>query len=222
MGANNFAILNNNHKLSHAYLCYGDFKNCEESLSLTLENKGVRLRSPGHYIFEKDTFGVNDSRDLINWYQTGATSNSDTHTIAIISAKVIKKDAQQMLLKILEEANYPYSFFIFTPKGTEIIPTILSRVIYIGNLEQTNSEVVDLIKSTTKDRISKVSEIIKKMESHEVRVFTEEFVQNILIQLNQEKNKDLEKIKLILRAQNALIESRIAPKFILDYILTIL
>jgi hypothetical protein len=222
MLANSFAILNNSPKLAHAYLCYGDFKECEESFGIALKEKGVRLRSPGHYIFEEDTFGVDDARDLISWYQTGATSNDDTHTIAVISSKVIKKDAQQMLLKILEEAKSPYSFFIFTTPGTEIISTVLSRVSYIGQISHTNKKIHDLIKLGAGERLSSVASLIKNMESHEVRVFTEELVINILINLNESKQKDLDKINLMLQAQNALVESRIAPKFILDYVLAIL
>jgi hypothetical protein len=221
MSANSFAILNNSEKLSHAYLCYGDFKECEESFSDTLKEKGVRLRSPGHYIFEEDTFGVDDARDLITWYQTGATSNDDTHTVAVIAAKVIKKDAQQMLLKILEEAKHPYSIFIFTTPGTEIIATVLSRVNYIGEINSTNKEIKKIINLGVGERINAVSIAIKNMESHEIRVFTEELVRNMILNLNEQKNKDLVKINQIMQAQNALIDSRIAPKFILDYVLAI-
>lgn len=222
MQANSFAILNNSEKLSHAYLCYGEFQNFEEDLNLALTQKGVRLRSPGHYILEKDTFGVDDAKDLVAWYQAGRTSNNDNHTIAIIASKVIKKDAQQMLLKILEEAKHPYSFFIFTARGTEIIPTVLSRVVYLGEVTNINLEINNLINLTPGERINKVSIIIKNMESPEIRVFVQEFVENILIYLNKEKNKDLNKIQTFLNVQNALIESRIAPKFILDYILAVL
>jgi len=222
MQANPFSILNNGENLSHAYLCYGDFAVCEESFGISLKSLNIKLRSPGHYIFEKDTFSVDDARDLVAWYQTGRTSNDDTHTVVVIAAKVIKRDAQQMLLKILEEARYPYLFFIFAHPGTDIIDTVLSRVQTIKTDSPINKKVESLMKMNVKDRITEISSNVKGMESSDIRVYTEELVREVIINLHNSKDKDLEKIKLFMETQTKLVESHIAPKFILDYVSVIL
>ncbi len=224
MQANNpFAILEKQEKLSHAYLCYGDFNDCEESFASSLKESGVRLRSPGHYIFEEETFGVDDARNLITWYHSGSTSNDDTHTVAVIAAKVIKKDAQQMLLKILEEAKHPYTFFIFAKPGVEIIDTVLSRVQKIETAQALYKEAKNFIKLTKEEQLKKVAGDIKGLESSEVRTYTEELVRGLISILSEDKkiqNKDV--LINLLRIQNSLVESRIAPKFILDYVVSVL
>lgn len=218
-----FAVLENRDTLSHAYLCYGGFNECEESFNQSLNVSGVRLRSPGHYIFENETFGVDDARNLIAWYHNGTTSNDDAYTIAVIASKVIKKDAQQMLLKILEEAKHPYLFFIFAESGVEIIDTVLSRVQKIHTNEVVNTRITNFVNLKKADQIKMVADEIKGLESSEIRGYTEELVRGLIVYFNQESNpKQIEKITNLLKVQNALVESRIAPKFILDYIITVL
>ncbi len=223
MEANAFDILKKSESLAHAYLCYGDFKDCEDSFSSSLKESGIKLRSPGHYIFEADTFGVPEARDLVAWYYSGKTHNDDTRTVAVIAAKVIKKDAQQMLLKILEEARPPYSFFIFVSPGVEIIDTVLSRVQNIGRIKSTNQDIKGFIKLNTADRLKKVAGDIKGIESSELRAYTEELVRDLIFYFHKENSDESkEKLKTLLQVQNSLIDSHIAPKFILDYVITIL
>ncbi len=222
MQANKFAILENKDKLSHAYLCYGDFKSCEDVFTDSLAKSGIKLRSPGHFVFEEDTFGVGEARELVSWYNSGQTSNDDTHTVAVIASSVIKKDAQQMLLKVLEEAKHPYTFFIFAKPGTEIIDTVISRsqVIHLGFTE--DKEIKKFIEMPVGERMKKVAADIKGFESSEVRDYTEALVRGMMFHFSKENTSLVkQKIALLLKIQKVLTESYIAPKFILDYVITV-
>ncbi len=222
MQANQFAILENKKDLSHAYLCYGDFTECADSFTDVLSKLNIRLRSPGHYIFENETFGVNDARDLIEWYHSGQTSNDDSRTVAVITSSVIKKDAQQMLLKILEEAKPPYTFFIFVKPGTEIIETVLSRVQIINLHWNEDREISKFVNLSPGEKIKKVAADIKGMESSEVRNYTESLARSLIFFYSKDLNKEnITKTKELLKIQKFLADSYIAPKFILDYIVTV-
>lgn len=223
MQANPFAALSHKENLSHAYLVRGDFASSKEAFAANLRKVNINIDAPGHYIFYGGTFAVDNARDLVAWYHSGRTSNDDSFTVAILAPQVLKKDAQQMLLKIFEESRHPYIFFIFAPGGTEIIDTILSRV-QIINIDQEESDIgAKFIKLSISERIKKVAGDIKNMEGPEVRAYTEDLVRNLITYLHSqgmEKNK--ETISRLMQAQNSLADSHTAPKFILDYIVTII
>ncbi len=223
MQANPFAILKNKSSLSHAYLVYGEFDEHKDSLAESLENSGVHLNTPGHFIFKDSTFAVEDARNLVEWYYSGRTTNDEDFTLGILAPKVFKKDAQQMLLKLFEEARHPYIFFVFIPKGTEVIETILSRVQVINTDEKDSDIASKFLKLSAGDKLKKVSQDTKGMESSEVRAYTENLVRMLVTYFHSKgsiNNKEV--LKILMNAQNSLAESYIAPKFILDYVVTMI
>lgn len=225
MQANPFAIVSNSKLLSHAYLARGDFSLHKDSLHSALKEAGINVKSPGHYIFDGGTFAVDDAKDLVAWYHSGRTNNNDIFTISILAPKVFRKDAQQMLLKLFEEAKHPYIFFIFIPEGVEILDTILSRVQIIRLQNENKTDIAKFVKLTAGERIKYVAAEIKGMESSDIRIYTENLVRNLIAYFHAEK--DFKKnpapvLTELIKVQNSLAGSHIAPKFILDYVISVI
>ena len=224
--------------LSHAYLCIGDFQQNRNDFEKALENIGISLKKPGHFVFIGDTFKKSDADDLNAWYYRNA-NNEDGYTIAILAQESLKIDAQELLLKIFEEARNNYIFFLFVQNGTEVIPTIKSRCTIIELNNNTNNslkndnEIAKFVKMSVGERIKHVAEQIKNKESHEIRTYTEKLVRDLIEDFYTDSfkenplnnnlsghSKDI--LEKLLKAQNSLADNHIAPKFILDYVVTIL
>lgn len=217
--------------LSHAYLCVGDFEQNKNDFEFALNEIGLRINTPGNFVFIGDTFKKSDADDLNTWYNNNATSDAQ-YTIAVLAPGTLKIEAQQLLLKVFEEAKYPYILFLFVPNGIDILPTIKSRcsLIELENSIDAKIEIEKFIKMPAGERIKNVAEQIKNKESHEVRTYTEELVRDLIVEFHGQKfenDKDLSRhqtdiLEKLLKAQNSLADSHIAPKFILDYVITVI
>lgn len=83
------------------------------------------LNHPDLWIRNYTTFSIEDSRDLKKFNQTKASLNNK---IALISANSITAEAQQSLLKVLEEPYPGVMIFLVLPNINLLLPTIISRV----------------------------------------------------------------------------------------------
>lgn len=83
------------------------------------------LNHPDLWIRNYTTFAIEDSRDLKKFNQTKASLNNK---IALISANSITAEAQQSLLKVLEEPYPGVMIFLVLPNINLLLPTIISRV----------------------------------------------------------------------------------------------
>ncbi len=83
------------------------------------------LNHPDLWIRNYTTFTIEDSRDLKKFNQTKASLNNK---IALISANSITIEAQQSLLKVLEEPYPGVMIFLVLPNINLLLPTIISRV----------------------------------------------------------------------------------------------
>ncbi len=223
---NPFSVILKKENLSHAYLFLGNFEQNKINFEESLLSLGVKINTPGNFIFIGNTFGKDDADQLNSWYTKGATADSP-YTIAVISAGTLKIEAQQLLLKVFEEARRPYIFFLFAPYGTEILPTIKSRCSLV-ELDSVNppaggKEIQKFIKMTAGDRVKYVAEQIKNKESSDIRIYTEELVRGLINHFHSDSFKNNKQIlENLLKAQNSLASGHIAPKFILDYVVTVI
>lgn len=221
----NFDILKKNQNLGNVYICYGSFVLIKDELkNLLLEKYSINIDNPGHYIFQEDSFLVKDARNLKEWYFSGKTSNDDKKTVVILAPGNMRADAQQMLLKILEDTKENYVFFIILPHGAFVLDTVLSRsqsVFYLYS----NDEIASfekIMKLPLKEKISEIKTETKNLTASGVRVYIDNLLNKIIFYLNNEPQKDYEKLKKIMKIKESLTDGRVAPKFILDYITTIL
>lgn len=131
----------------HAHLLYGDRTKATAAVhAFCRKHLGVDPHnSPDYYFLEIDTLGIDDSRDLRSRAAMApAMSRARALTIA---ANKITLEAQNALLKLLEEPRTESVFFLIVPERTVLISTFLSRFSKVNSQasENTGLSVPDII-----------------------------------------------------------------------------
>ncbi|RAX53197.1 hypothetical protein CCY99_06290 [Helicobacter sp. 16-1353] len=92
----------------------------------------IKQTYPNHRIFPKECdsynkidFKIDDARDVIN----ESYISSNTQKCVVIAGDNFNIEAQNALLKILEEPPHNIKFILITKSKNAILPTILSRMI---------------------------------------------------------------------------------------------
>jgi hypothetical protein len=116
-----------------------------------------------------EAFTIENSREIKLWHSQYAIN--DNKKICIISTKFINPEAEQALLKIIEEPTQNTHFFIIIPDINLIKDTIISRVHlikadkYIG--KEHNEFVNNFMDLSIKERLEKISLIMKEYKDEE-------------------------------------------------------
>lgn len=108
--------MSNERVFSHILIC----KNVEKALE-QLEEQFEHTR---HLLFHKDEFLMDDAKEVIK--EAYIAESSDKYLI--LAAKSYRIEAQNALLKILEEPPHHIVFVVVAPSKTTLLPTIRSRL----------------------------------------------------------------------------------------------
>jgi hypothetical protein len=112
--------------LYHSYVIEGEIAALVPSVRTLLEQRGdISLQSPDIFSNTYDAFTIADSSIIKEWHNSRALTSDKK--ICIIGAQFINHEAQQSLLKILEEPQENTHFFLVVPTGTNLLDTIRSR-----------------------------------------------------------------------------------------------
>lgn len=150
--------------LHHAYIVVGDLDSSKNALLDAFAKRGITIQGNSDFTVETyGTFLIENVAELKSRAQN--LSETNRGKFFIICAQSITREAQNALLKILEEPNQNTYFFFCFPRIEGILPTVISRVQIIKN--ENNGEELDL-KDFFKMSYAKRLEFIKKMlDSHE-------------------------------------------------------
>ena len=115
-------------ELHHAYVCtFSVHALCDE-----LEKRGVpRVGCPDVYIYECQEFRIDDARALRERALMRPIELS--RRVFIVNAASISSEAQNALLKTIEEPRGNAVFFFLIPSPARLLPTFRSRTQQIGH-----------------------------------------------------------------------------------------
>lgn len=193
--------------LYHSYVIEGDPKETANFLLGFLEKRGeVEANSPDVLSQSYESFTMENSEEIKDWHSRKGITKSKK--VCILSTNFINREAEQTLLKIIEEPAENTHFFIIMPDTSLLADTILSRVqlIKIKQTEDTSKgkEILKFISSAPKDRINIVAQIIKENKDEEssgrLRSTAISFVNNLesIFYQKFKKNKKDKQIKFVL------------------------
>lgn len=156
--------------LYHSYVLEGNPDEIVYLLREYLEECGHVNKNSGDVIVNLyDSFAVLDSQKIKEWHQNKPIEGKKK--ICIIGTKFINHDAEQTLLKIIEEPTDETHFFIVTPDSSLLLGTILSRVHLIKNIQNNNIQddkaALEFVNMTPSNRIEKIASIIKDFKDSE-------------------------------------------------------
>ena len=110
----------------HAYLIAGNEETIPSVAGL-LEAQGIEVRgNPDIYVRAYAQFGVDEARELRE--RASARAISEERRVFIIAALGMTKEAQNALLKTLEEPPGNAMFFIIVPSPEMLLSTVRSRM----------------------------------------------------------------------------------------------
>lgn len=131
--------------------------------------------SPIHTFFNHTVLDIESARSIIAW----ANTPYNEEKIALVSFNTIGIEAQNALLKMLEEPRDGVRFILITTNSRHLIPTVLSRVRIVRNQEQDIEEdkAILFLETAHKERMKLPYSI------------------DILSRVDEEERKDRESIK---------------------------
>lgn len=116
----------------HAYLLAGERKSLGSQLADFLkEHWDLDLRgNPDCSFYEEDTFGIEHARALKGFASGKAFSG--LRKVIVLSFASITVEAQNALLKVLEEPTKNTYFFLIVPPADILLPTLRSRLFQLA------------------------------------------------------------------------------------------
>lgn len=156
--------------LYHSYIIEGEGNEAAIELLSFLEARGeIESNSPDVLCQSYESFTMDDSLEIKDWHSRRGIGTGKK--VCIISTKFINREAEQTLLKIIEEPAVNTHFFIIVPDSSVLLPTIISRTHTIKIEQQNDIEIekraISFIKSQAKERIDEVAIIIKENKDEE-------------------------------------------------------
>ena len=183
--------------LYHSYVVEGSPEITAKELLTFLEVRGdIEKNNPDVICQVYESFTMDNSVEIKDWHSKSGIT--DGKRICIIATKFINREAEQTLLKIIEEPAENTHFFIIVPDSSVLLPTIISRTHIIKTEQQDNKnlqkEVISFIKSSPKERVDAVALMIKNNKDEEnsgqLRYYATSFVNEIESIFYQKWKKD--------------------------------
>ncbi len=155
--------------LYHSYIIEANPEGTVYSLFEFLEVRGeVNRNSPDVMISVYDSFTISDGEIIKEWHKSKPIDGKKK--VCILGVKFINREAEQSLLKIIEEPNDHTHFFIVIPDSSLLLDTILSRVHLIKNSNKGNDDLSfaeNFISLHPSKRIDEITRIIKEFKDEE-------------------------------------------------------
>ena len=149
--------------LHHAYLIEGEKKEILPQILKLMEDLEIpTLANPDFSHISIDSFKIDDARFLKSLGNNKSFSKGHKK-IFIISTNNFLLEAQNALLKSLEDPIENTHFFIIMPDTASLLPTFISRCFYIKAMQEKDNyekEVENFIKMSFQNRIEFIKELL--------------------------------------------------------------
>ena len=187
------------------------------------DNFGIKHNQNPDFYHEKfEVLGIDDSRKIKDTHSSKSFVDGNKR-IYIIEADNITHEAQNSLLKILEEPHIDTHFFIIMPESNLLLPTLKSRL-FILNKSSKNIQSLDdarkFLKLSKNDKIKYVDEMAKKIGDEEIsKIHAVEFIEkleSILYENGIEKNKKA--LESVLKVRDYINDRSSSVKQLLEYL----
>ncbi len=204
-------------KLHHANVILNERDPKDFVSKSLLENLGFEINGSPDFLFvQKESFGIDDAREFERWAIKKPLSGN--FKASLVSALSITFEAQNALLKILEEPKEGTYIFISLDGAGGLLPTFLSRVRIFNNGQKADNHIASkFLSPATAERLSMIQKISKGDKKGEMK--------NLIKDLEMAAYKeDVEKtkIKKILLAKTYLSARGSSPKMLLDWLSCVL
>ena len=213
--------------LFHAYVIGGARANARAHIEeLLAPYEILRLGNPDFFVTEHTAFTIDDARDLRTWQTLVPAAGA--RKIRIVYTDFINSEAQNTLLKTLEEPVEGTHIIFAVPKPETLLPTVLSRVrLVMPSVPQSwsDNEIKKFLSMTMAERMVYVAKIAEKGEDDDAAAqvrekavaFIDNLEKNFSEKLLENPTKEWQsKIELILKLKKYLFISGASVRIILE------
>lgn len=216
----------NNSHLHHAYVVEGDTQTSYKNICDFCEGElDFKIKANPHFIYQEyDKFLVDDARRIRELQMH--KNKSGEKKIFVISFNFITTEAQNSLLKVLEEPTAGTHFFIITPSSHIFLDTIRSRVSILSSGRSTEISKVDFLSLDTKERMKFITKLVQNIKDDKASKFDAiKLIRNIEKDLHDKALKSsgpervvyFKKIKNINKVADYLHDNSASVKQLLEY-----
>lgn len=200
----------------HAYLVQGS------STTLRTNILEIKQDSSDEFIIHEihaDTLGIDQARQINTLART--KTNQNERIVLLVSCDDITVEAQNALLKSLEEPSSRLYIFISTPDNEMFLPTIRSRAHSITlDIVEKDSHIIDVrefLAMKKSDRLKKIATLFLSKKEPPTRQALKEFISAIeQVVYNTSQSKKI--VRSVYNAQKYVAHRGMPSKTILEYI----
>lgn len=201
--------------LYHAYAIEGPRSAVLKSLEDKLRDEvGIDLQAP-HWRQEVDQFSIQEARNIHRHHQRRLPTSP---FIYLLAWEEVTKQAQNALLKVIEEPQSGTHFFLVVPRLSDLLPTIISRVQTVS-WRQTSSRVTSeskLANSFLYGSYQNRLEIISQLVGEKADLSIGQFLDQLQILLRDQIEGSGTGDKALSQAQRWVGQAGVTPKYILE------
>lgn len=148
--------------LSHHAYCLITHDSFTDTLVSFLEKEHsiVVHGNPDYFLRKYETFTIDNAKEIITFHNIVPTTNTK-RKIIILYFDNVTVEAQNALLKLLEESADYANFFIIIPSSHLLLDTVKSRMQVVKINSEDNEELVKAATSFLGQNISKRLEFVK-------------------------------------------------------------
>ena len=181
--------------------------------------------NPDVFVGNYPTFNIDDLPDVVSMHQRVPMG---AKKVLVLSANNITTQAQNSLLKMIEEPTLRTHFFICLPTTSILLPTVLSRVQVIdlrgeeggvksaseGDIEK---QAAQFLKNSIPDRLAQIKDLLAELDKE--RMTKEDVLQFIstVLKLAHRKDKGGLNLEVISRVADYMRDPSSSIKMLLEY-----
>jgi DNA polymerase III delta prime subunit len=216
----NVSELENVQTLHHAYLVVGDAEGGVDTVLAILEKRGVKtVGNLDVLVLRYADMAVDDVRDVITPFSSLNPLGDAKY--CVVSFKTANRNAQNALLKIIEEAPGKTIFFFSVDVSGIVLPTVRSRSILLSSGTKAHTEGGEEAEAFLAEAFAKrllrieklVGEVSKTQDRRPVRAFV-----RALLRVAREKRLPKEALRDTLDVDAYLRLSGSSPKILLSHL----
>lgn len=152
--------------LHHCYFCFG-YALDDVARGLTIACGMTRAGNPDVTEISYDVFGIDDARVLV---RSAYLKPLGAYKLFVIATHSITSEAQNALLKFLEEPPRAVHIAFVFPESAMLLGTVLSRGSVLKNTTQAN-DIRTIIQQTPAERLRAVEAILESEDDTQIERF---------------------------------------------------
>ena len=205
--------------LHHSHIVLSHTDQRQTVFDILKQDLGFEIQqNPDFLLLESDTFGIDEVKDLERWVIKKPFLSEVKASLLLVDS--ITFEAQNALLKILEEPPLGTYFFIHIGSLQNLLPTFLSRVQVLDLTKETRSvdseSLIDATKFLRSDLKQKFA-LIRSLAKSDDKKDMKDLIQNLEMAAYKDKSTH-NQLKNILVAKTLVSARGSSPKMLLEWL----